>query len=470
MNSKYKNLFKDTFIFAIGSLGSKAILFLMVPLYTNYMTDEDYGTADLVFTFSQFIIPCISLVIFDAVIRFGLSRSVKRENALLVSFTIFCCSSVISFLITPLIGLYHTISEWKWYLYIYVIASILNSIEMNYLKAKDKNKIFAALSILQTALMAGLNVGFLVYFNMGVRGYLLAYIVSCIVVDIIAFICGNVFQDLRKAEFDKILFKNMVIYSTPLTLNNVSWWVIHSSDKIMVEVMVSTAALGIYTAAAKIPSLINVFVTVFQQAWGISTVKEIESTNDNHYYSSVFKVYTLLTFTACVFLVGIIKAFMQIYVGEAFRSAWKYVPLLLVSAVFASIAGFYGSLYGALKKSVNNMLTTLLAAVVNIIVNFLFIPCSGIWGAVIGTVSSYIAIAIARMIDVRRFIKINVDYMRLTVNATIILAQSILVSLDYYGELFSVASIILFVVINRKDMIMLLTKKKKGNKNENNIN
>ena len=464
MNSKYKKLFKDTFIFAIGSLGSKLILFLMVPLYTHFMTDEDYGTADLVFTFSQFIVPFLSLVIFDSVIRFGLSKNEKKENVLLVSFIILGFSSIVSVMITPLIGLYHTISDWKWYLCIYVIASILNSIEMNYLKAKEKNKIFALLSILQTGLMASLNVAFLVYLRMGVKGYLLAYIVSCIVVDILAFSFGNVFQDLRKAEFDKSLLKNMIVYSTPLIFNNVSWWIIHSSDKIMVEVMVSTAALGIYTVAAKIPSLINVFVTVFQQAWGISTVKEIESTNDSNYYSLIFKYYTLITLSACIFLVGIIKYFMMFYVGAEFQSAWKYVPLLLVSAVFASIAGYYGSLYGALKKSVNNMLTTLIAAVVNITVNFLFIPFIGIWGAVIGTVCAYIVIALARMKDVGRFIKIKVDYLRLALNATIILVQSITVSLDYYGEIFTVASIILFIVINRQDLMNILNIRRKNNK------
>ena len=425
------------------------------------MSDEDYGTADLVFTFSQFIVPILSLVIFDAVIRFGLSKDEKKENVLLVSFIIFGCSIILNILATPLIGLYQTINEWKWYLCIYVIASILNSIEMNYLKAKEKNKVFAILSILHTGLMASMNVLFLVYCHMGVKGYLLAYIFSSIAIDIVAFICGNVFHDLFKAEFDIKLFKSMVFYSAPLILNNVSWWVIHSSDKIMVEVMVSTAALGIYTAAAKIPSLINVFVTVFQQAWGISTVKEIESTNDDHYYSSVFKVYTILTFTACVLLVGIIKFFMQIYVGEAFQSAWKYVPLLLVSAVFASIAGFYGSLYGALKKSINNMLTTLVAAITNIIVNFALIPFVGIWGAVIGTVCSYIAIAIARMWDVNRLIKIKINYGQLIINSFIIVFQGIMVSIDYYGEIFTVISILLFVIVNRKD-IKKLSNLRKG--------
>lgn len=33
--TKYKKLITDTLIFALGNLGSKVILFFMVPLYTN---------------------------------------------------------------------------------------------------------------------------------------------------------------------------------------------------------------------------------------------------------------------------------------------------------------------------------------------------------------------------------------------------------------------------------------------------
>lgn len=64
MNNKYNKLVKDTLIFALGSIGSKFILFFLVPLYTNCLTTEQYGIADLVFTIAQIFIPIISLVIF----------------------------------------------------------------------------------------------------------------------------------------------------------------------------------------------------------------------------------------------------------------------------------------------------------------------------------------------------------------------------------------------------------------------
>ena len=76
--NKYKRLISDTVIFAIGNLGSKIILFFMVPLYTNYLSAEEYGTSDLVFTIAQLLMPFVSLVIFDAVLRFGLSKNAKN--------------------------------------------------------------------------------------------------------------------------------------------------------------------------------------------------------------------------------------------------------------------------------------------------------------------------------------------------------------------------------------------------------
>ena len=456
MASKYKTLLKDTFIFGLGNLGTKLILFLLVPLYTNYMSEAEYGTADLVFTIAQLMTPFISVVIFDAVIRFALSKNEKKEDVILVGITVLGLSAVLGLLITPIVGLYKAVAEWKWYLYFYVIFNIAGSIEFCYLKAKGRNKTYAFLSIVQTGLMAGLNVYFLVCRAMSIQGYLLAYIISNVIVDVCLFFAASIASDLRKARFDANLFKRMVLYSAPLILNNVSWWVIHSSDKVMVEAMVSTVALGIYTAAAKIPALINVIVSIFQQAWGISAVREYETSNDKGYYSTVFRYLFLLISGACIFFVSIMKIFMNYYVGKAFTDAWHYVPLLLVSAVFAGVAGYFGSMYGALKKSVNNMLSTMIAAVVNIIVNWLLIPYIGIWGAVIGTLIAYTAIAFVRLFDVKRYVTIDVNWDTFLLTIFVLVLQAVFVSLDIHIYLVSIMAVFAYMVINFRDLKVLL--------------
>ena len=52
-------------------------MFFMVPLYTNILTASEYGTADLIQTISSLFVPIFSIMIQDAVLRFGLSEKYK---------------------------------------------------------------------------------------------------------------------------------------------------------------------------------------------------------------------------------------------------------------------------------------------------------------------------------------------------------------------------------------------------------
>lgn len=241
----------------------------------------------------------------------------------------------------------------------------------------------------------------------------------------------------------------MICYSTPLILNNISWWIIQSSNKVMVEYLIGATALGIYTVAAKIPALINVIITIFSQAWGISSITEYENSNDMLFYSKVFRFYIVIVCATCIIYISFTKIFMNYYVGVTFYSAWQYVPLLLVSAVFSSISSFYGSLYGALKKSVNNMISTAISAAVSIMISVLLIPILGIWGAVLSTVVAYIVIAIYRLIDVGRFMNITIHWSVFVINCIIVILQAVLVSFDIAGYIVSIIASIAFVVNNR---------------------
>ena len=448
MEHKYRTLLKDTAVFAIGNIGSKFILFFLVPLYTSCLTSGEYGTSELVFTVAQLVMPFVTVVIFDAVIRFGLMPNERKEDIILVGVLVWLFGSIAMIALTPLIGLYGPIREWKWHLCIYVISASATSIEMNYLKVKGKNRAYAIISIFQTAVLAGLNVWLLAFLHIGVRGYLCANIFANIITAIVSFIVVGLAKELRAAKFNKSLFKQMVLYSAPLILNNISWWVIHSSDKIMIETMIGAAALGVYTVATKIPALINVVISIFQQSWGLSSIHEMETSNDTNFYSTVFKGYSFLTFSACIGLVTIIKPFMSIYVSEDFFSAWIYVPPLLVSAVFSSIAAYFGTMYGALKKSLNSMITTVCGALVNIVINYIFIKLVGIWGAVIGTVAAYVLLANIRMINVRKYVKIRVEWTHYILNIAIVCVQAILATMDFHVYAVSACCIFAFILSN----------------------
>lgn len=451
-DSKYKVLLKDTIIFALGNIGSKVIIFFLVPFYTHYLTPEEYGISDLVFTISQLLIPFFSIVIFDAVIRFALFRKDRPQDALLIGLFVWFCGSILALCFTPILSFYSAISNWKWFVIAYIIINNLLSIELNYLKSIDKNLSYSIICIIQTLTLALLNILLVAYFRKGIEGYLLSYIFSAAIGAFIALLVGKIIPALFHSKYDHVLAKEMLVYSAPLILNNLSWWIIQSSDKLMLETMIGAAALGIFNVASKIPSLISVFVTIFQQAWGISSIKEMDSTNDSSFYSNVFSYLSIFAYFACILLTLIIYPFMNLYVrSNEYGEVWRYVPLLLLSAVFSALAAYSGSMYGALKKSFNNMTTTLTAAIINLIVNLIAIHYIGIWGAIIGTLVSYYVLALVRIVDIKRYIDLYIEWKTIISNTIIVLVQAIFVSVlsPIMGIALSMICLALYLFINR---------------------
>ena len=75
--SKERTLAKNTVIVSIGKISTQLISFFLLPLYTAYLTTNEYGTVDLLNTLISLIIPIISLKIDQGVFRFLID---EREN------------------------------------------------------------------------------------------------------------------------------------------------------------------------------------------------------------------------------------------------------------------------------------------------------------------------------------------------------------------------------------------------------
>lgn len=455
MNNKYKRLIRDMGIFVLGALGSKLVSFLLLPLYTHILTTEEYGVSDLIFTLGQLLLPFFSLAIFNGLLRYGLMKDVNAEDALCCATKVFMFGSIIAVFVTPLLRLIPSISEWRWYLCIYVISSFALSNSLVYLKVKDKNTLYAILSIAQTLSLVACNLIFLIGFDLGVKGYLLSYIISNALTVFCAMIFGGMLKDFRRAHYYPSLMKSMILFSLPYILNDISWWAIHSSNKLMIEFILGSAVLGIYTTASKIPSLINVVASIFTQAWGLSSIKEYDSSNDTSFYSRVFNYFIIIIFGACISVVSIIKIFMDIYVSDDFFGAWRFIPLLLLGAVFSAISSFAGSLLGAMKRPKNLMWSTLVAGITNVVLNIVLIPICGLWGAAIGTLVAYIVVAAFRLFSVKKHLTIDYNMKRNIPIVCVAFVHMILVSMDIYIGIASAVALLLYVSLVFKDIKLI---------------
>ena len=67
----YKKLLSDSVIFGLGTFGSKLLVFLLMPFYTAWLSTEQYGTAELITTTANLLIPVACLGISNGVFRFA---------------------------------------------------------------------------------------------------------------------------------------------------------------------------------------------------------------------------------------------------------------------------------------------------------------------------------------------------------------------------------------------------------------
>ena len=156
-------------------------------------------------------------------------------------------------------------------------------------------------SIIQAFLLLVVsNIIFLVYFKFGVIGYLLSTIISLSVTALLAFVYSGAINDILVSKYNHNLMKDIIVFSIPFIFNDISWWLVHSSDKVMIEWMINKSVLGLYTAATKIPSFINSVTAIFSQAWGIASIKEFDDSNDTEFYSKVFKYFFIIIYGVCL--------------------------------------------------------------------------------------------------------------------------------------------------------------------------
>ena len=236
--------------------------------------------------------------------------------------------------------------------------------------------------------------------------------------------CG-IWKEIIYTKLDKNLMRQMLTFSVPLIFNAVSWWIANSSDRLMLNYFNGAGDVGLYSVAAKIPSIITSITSIFNQAWMISSVTEYDSTNDNSFYSKTFNGYNFVLIFCTALAIIVIKPFMYLYVGTDFRSSWIYVPFLLVGAIFFSYANFFGAIYMSAKKNVSIMITTLVAAIANVILNYFMIPRWGIQGAVIATMISYIIVGMYRLLGAQNIVRMNINMKKTFVALILLMIESI---------------------------------------------
>lgn len=442
--NRYKKLLSDTAIYGIGTFASKLLVFFLTRLYTECLTEAQYGKADLISNMANLFIPLAAAGICDAIFRFALDREGNKKAVFSTGILILSASGSIFLLFSPLLLVSSYFRSYVWLIVLYVLMSNFHSACAQYIRALDKAKLFAVQGIINTVLTISLNVLFLVIlpdsnFFSGEYGYVLSIVIADFLVGCFLLIYAKLWKDIKIKNARKDLAVSMLKYSLPLIPTTIFWWITNVSDRYMVTYFLGEGQNGLYTAAYKIPTLLTLVTGVFSEAWQFSAVKENDPEERAKFYSTVFSCFQAIIFVAGACVIAFSKVGAKILFAESYYSAWSFIPVLVMASVFSSFVNFLSSVYVVKKRSMKSFITAAIGAVVNIILNFLLIPSCinfgsfelkcvglGVQGAAIATLASYIVVFIIRAADTRKLLRFNLHIVRLLINALALVAGSFL--------------------------------------------
>lgn len=461
MQNKYKRLLLNSLLFSISNFSSKLLSILIVPLYTYYLNPEQFGMIDLGTMLTQLIFPIVSLSIYESLLRFNIT-SKNNEVYLNNSLFILIIGSVISLCLYPIFLIVFNEIESLLLVLIVVLQMFFQTLSQ-YAKSIDKNGIFALSGFINTVLNLSFNIILLVIWNFGVVGYFVSIVLSLVIVNLFLIISLNIFKKFNYNLIHKKILKEMIIYSLPLIPNSVMWWGMSSLNRPLITFYLSASMTGLYAVANKVPTFLNMFTTIFSQAWQISAIEESESADQSSTYSRVFEVFSTLLYLVSLLIILIIKYLFKNFINDSYELAWTIVPPLLIANIFAGFSSFFGISYTVNKKTNGVFLSSLLGAVINLVLNIFLLRIFGINGAAFSSILSYLVMTVIRYRDTVKFTNIKLNYWIHFFNIFLLSSISFhIVNTKYVSLLVIFISPLLFVLINfniLKELILIVGKK-----------
>lgn len=447
---KYIYLIKNMGLLTISNFSSKLLSFLLVPLYTSVLTTKDYGIYDIFNTTIMLLIPILTMGIIESVLRFPLENRENSEVIYIVGLKHVLRGFFILIIVCGINYVYtfsDTLLKYNIFFIFLYITAVVSQMLQNFARGIEKVSSLAVSGILSSIAVISLNILFLLYLDLGLVGYFLANILGMVISIIYLVFSLGVWKYKLSRKIDKKLEKEMLNYSIPTIANSISWWVNNAADRYIIISLFGLATNGIYSVSYKIPSIMNVFQTIFNQAWTISAVQEFDKNDSNGFYKNVYSGTNFVMITVCSILILLTKVLARLLYKNQFYSAWTYVPYLLISILFGVLCGVLGGVYTATKDSKKLGSSTVIGAVVNVIAGYLLSVLIGPIGAALGTLLSYIIVWLIRLVDVKKYMKLRINLKRDVISYVVLLLQAIELIYVKEGILLYSTQTILFLII-----------------------
>ncbi len=423
-NTSYKKILAHSSVYMLGILLSKAVGFLMLPIYTRYLIPADYGIIELMMLTIDIISYFIGMGLANSALRFYYDYDNQQDrNEVISTALIFGLSasmvgfgSLIFFSDTAANLILDSSEYSKYFTTVFIGMMFFSGIELPliFIRAQQKSIKFVTINFIRLILQLSLNILFLIILEMGVMGVLLASASSSIIISIYLIIMT--FRETG-VRFSMQKLNQMIRFGYPLILDNLGAFVITYTDRYFLKEYSDLNEVGLYSLGYKFGMLVMIALLFpFHQYWSAEMFAVAKRDDAQKVFKDFFTYSTFLSILFCLGVSIYIREVIEIMSNEAYWSAYIVVPVICLAYILSGMYRFV--LCGILieKKTKYLAYTTILAMIVSLSMNFILVPRYGAMGASISVCAAFFIRFFSTYLIAQKMFPIQYEWRRLIVS------------------------------------------------------
>ena len=380
--------------YTAASILSKLIAVALLPLYTRYLTPEDYGAAEVLFAAVVAASIVVRLGLIEAILRFYYKDDEDPDSVVAGTFAgLFWLSTLGALAALPFAG---PISEallkesapdlvriaigGLWVLTMYEFLLTLFRLE-------ERARAFFLTTMLNVLASIALTVVLVVGLDEGARGLLIgSYATGA------AFALGLIALQWRhlSLRLDRDLLRRLFRFGLPTMPAEVSLYLLNFVDRLIIVRTLGLTEAGLYSLAVKFAQAVNVLVRGFQLAWPPLAYSIRDDEEARRAYSTVVTLFV----AGCAFVVTGMWLFSRWIVralaAPRFFESFEAIGLVSTAVTLYALYLVLVVILGRTGRTAFNFPAAIGALVANVALNLILVPPLGIVGAGLALALSYL--------------------------------------------------------------------------------
>jgi O-antigen/teichoic acid export membrane protein len=415
-----RDILKKTSVYSVAMVASRAMSFLLLPIYTRYLTPGDYGVMELLDLTVNLTSLLIGGRLGSALFYFYFAAENREEKEKCINAAFFgsvllgaMCAAISLFGATFLSQIaFGTAAYARYFRLVFFGLGFSMPVEVGYccMRTFGESVKYVRANLAFLLLNAAMNVLLLVVFRFGVSAMLVSslFCFAAMAVYMTWYVLGPI-----KISVDFGLLWRLVRYSIPLGVSGIAVFFVHYGDRIFLRPRITLDELGVYSLAYKIGMIISFVHAPFVLHWNSQVRAIVKAPGGDKVYVRTVTYLTAALSLIVVVLSVFIQPVLHLMVTTAFYKAGVMVPWLAAAYLIRSLGAHLQSVFTAEGKPDIEARANVVGAFACFAAYALLIPLFKLWGAVAATLAGFSVILIYSFWEAQRLRRFSYEYNRL---------------------------------------------------------